>query len=416
MLGGLPAAQVEAILLHELAHVRRGDYLVNVLQRFVEGALFYHPAVWWISTVMRSERENCCDDAVIAITANPHDYAVALTTLENNRSAPELAVSAQGGNLVKRVRRLLYPTTPQHGRMPLLAATILLLTFTTVLLAWQPPSQRTPAPAAQGTAITSRYDRWLNEDVTYIISDRERAAYKALTTDEERVKFVEQFWLRRDPTPGTPENEFKEEHYRRIAYANEHFAADEPGWKTDRGRIYITFGPPDELESHPSGGPDSAAPSEKWLYRHIDGIGDRVIIEFTDVNRTGDYRMTMDPNPGKNAAVFVPGNAYQEPFQKSGSPEAIRVPAQRQQENLIMKVDPVYPPLALRDRVEGVVRLRIVVGKDGRVSSVNLVSGHPVLAPAATEAVGQWVYKPTLLNGEPVEVTTEVEVTFTLDK
>ena len=88
----------------------------------------------------------------------------------------------------------------------------------------------------------------------YIITDEERQAFKRLTTDEEREQFIEQFWLRRDPTPDTAENEFKEEHYRRIAYANEHYASGIPGWKTDRGRIYITFGPPDEIESHPSGG------------------------------------------------------------------------------------------------------------------------------------------------------------------
>ena len=97
------------------------------------------------------------------------------------------------------------------------------------------------------------YSKWVNEDVAYIISDEERAAFKSLQSDPEREHFIEQFWLRRDPTPGTPENEFKEEHYRRIAYANDHFAAAIPGWKTDRGRIYITYGPPDEKESHPSG-------------------------------------------------------------------------------------------------------------------------------------------------------------------
>jgi GWxTD domain-containing protein len=99
--------------------------------------------------------------------------------------------------------------------------------------------------------LETPYRKWLNEDVAYIITDEERAAFKRLQTDEEREQFIEQFWLRRDPTPDTVENEFKEEHYRRIAYANENFASGIPGWKTDRGRIYITYGPPDEKESHP---------------------------------------------------------------------------------------------------------------------------------------------------------------------
>ena len=102
--------------------------------------------------------------------------------------------------------------------------------------------------------LETPYRKWLNEDVAYIITDEERSAFKRLQTDEEREQFIEQFWLRRDPTPDTFENEFREEHYRRIAYANEHYASGIPGWETDRGRIYITFGPPDEIESHPSGG------------------------------------------------------------------------------------------------------------------------------------------------------------------
>src|SRR5438067_2326971 len=97
--------------------------------------------------------------------------------------------------------------------------------------------------------LETPYRKWLNEDVSYIITDEERAAFKKLQTDEEREQFIEQFWLRRDPTPDSVENEFKEEHYRRIAYANEHYASGIPGWKTDRGRIYITFGPPDEIRS-----------------------------------------------------------------------------------------------------------------------------------------------------------------------
>jgi len=164
--------------------------------------------------------------------------------------------------------------------------------------------------------LETPYRKWLNEDVTYIITDEERAAFKRLSTDEEREQFIEQFWLRRDPSPDTAENEFKEEHYRRIAYANERFASGIPGWKTDRGRIYITYGPPDENESHPSGGSyerpyeegggtTSTYPFEKWRYRWIEGIGTDVIIEFVDPTMTGEYRMTMDPSE-KDALLMVP--------------------------------------------------------------------------------------------------------------
>ena len=103
--------------------------------------------------------------------------------------------------------------------------------------------------------LASPYNKWLDEEVRWIISDEERTAFKRLQTDDEKQAFIEQFWLRRDPTPDTEENEFKEEHYRRIAWANDRFASGIPGWKTDRGQIYIKFGPPDENDSHTSGGP-----------------------------------------------------------------------------------------------------------------------------------------------------------------
>ena len=164
--------------------------------------------------------------------------------------------------------------------------------------------------------LETPYRKWLNEDVAYIITDEERQAFKRLSTDEEREQFIEQFWLRRDPTPDTEENEFKEEHYRRIAYANEHYASGIPGWKTDRGRIYITYGPPDEIEDHSSGGTyqrpmeegggeTSTYPFQQWRYRYIEGIGTNIIIEFVDPTMSGEFRMTMDPSE-KDALLYVP--------------------------------------------------------------------------------------------------------------
>src|ERR1700693_3561230 len=156
----------------------------------------------------------------------------------------------------------------------------------------------------------------LDEDVRWIITDEERSAFKQLSNDEERDQFIEAFWQRRDPTPDTEENEFKEEHYRRIAYANEHYAAGIPGWKTDRGRMYIVFGPADEIDSHPSGGSyerpmeegggeTSTFPFETWRYRYLEGIGQEVIIEFVDSCLCGDYHMTWDRSE-KDALKYTP--------------------------------------------------------------------------------------------------------------
>jgi len=153
--------------------------------------------------------------------------------------------------------------------------------------------------------LSRTYKKWLNEDVVYIITDEERAAFKQLSNDEERDQFIEAFWQRRNPTPDSEDNEYKEEHYRRIEYANEHFAAGIPGWKTDRGRIYIMYGPADEIDAHPSGGTyerpndegggeTSTYPFEDWRYRYLDGVGQEVIIEFVDTCMCGEYHMTMD--------------------------------------------------------------------------------------------------------------------------
>jgi len=165
--------------------------------------------------------------------------------------------------------------------------------------------------------LDSQYKKWLNEDVVYIISPEERSAFVHLTTNEEREQFIEQFWQRRNPDPDSAENTFKEEHYRRIAYTNEHFASGIPGWKTDRGRIYIMWGPPDEIDSHPSGGSydrpsnegggsTSTYPFEDWRYRYLEGIGEDVNIEFVDPTMTGEFHLTMDPSE-KDALTYVPG-------------------------------------------------------------------------------------------------------------
>jgi GWxTD domain-containing protein len=302
---GLSTEQVEALLIHELSHIRRHDYLVNLLQSAVEGLLFYHPAVWWVSRVIRTEREHCCDDAVVALRGDARGYAGALAAMESLR-APAAALAANGGSLVHRVRRLLrQPEGPQGSPAATVAVAILLAGTLTALSAWQqsaPPKQ--PVLTAQqvqkkqGDANTSRadntnpYRKWLTEDVAYIITTEERRAFRNLQSDEEREHFIEQFWQRRNPVPGSQENAFKEEHYRRIAYVNQSLedADGLAGWKTDRGRVYISYGPPDEKEVHPSGNP----PYEQWLYHYIEGVGQNIIVEFREQN--GRMLMTSDPH------------------------------------------------------------------------------------------------------------------------
>jgi len=167
--------------------------------------------------------------------------------------------------------------------------------------------------------LQSQYKKWLNEDVIYIITPEERRSFLHLSTNEEREQFIEAFWQRRNPDPDSPENTFKEEHYRRIAYANEHYASGIPGWKTDRGKIYIMWGPPDEIDAHPTGGTwerpmdqgggeTTTYPWETWRYRYLEGqgLGENVELEFVDPSSTGEYHLTMDPSE-KDALLMVPG-------------------------------------------------------------------------------------------------------------
>jgi GWxTD domain-containing protein len=177
--------------------------------------------------------------------------------------------------------------------------------------------ERFAARKAVRQELKGAYKTWLEQDVAYIISDEERKAFKNLSNDEEREAFIEQFWLRRNPNPDSPENEFREEHYRRIAYANEHYAAGKPGWKTDRGHIYIAFGKPDSIDSHPSGGSyqrpmdegggeTSTFPFEEWHYRYLEGVGENIDLEFVDTCMCGDYHFTIDRGE-KDALMHVPG-------------------------------------------------------------------------------------------------------------
>lgn len=187
--------------------------------------------------------------------------------------------------------------------------------------------QRKASEKALKQELSKELRRWLDEDVRWIITDEEMSAFKQLSNDEERDQFIEQFWLRRDPTPDTMENEYKEEHYRRIAYANERFQSGKAGFRTDRGRIYVIFGPPDEIESHPTGGyyqrtaeegggSTSTFPFEIWRYRYLEEIGQEIMIEFVDTCMCGDYHMTIDRSE-KDALLMVP-NAGQTWFEEMG--------------------------------------------------------------------------------------------------
>lgn len=240
------------------------------------------------------------------------------------------------------------------GRIVRTAITLL----TTVLLAGVGLS----AQSQRDEESANFYLKWLEEDVVYIISPEERSAFLALTTDDERESFIEQFWLRRDPDPHTVENEFREEHFRRIAYANEHFHSGVAGWRTDRGAVYIRFGPPTGIEKRPEGGPyirkshegggfTSTYPFEVWFYNHIPGVGDGIELEFVDASKTNEYRLARDAEE-KDALLYVPnaGQTMAEMYGLQSRWNRLRLRGIGNPDSgEAFDMDPTFQPLRLQD-------------------------------------------------------------------
>jgi GWxTD domain-containing protein len=307
-LAGLSASQIEAIFAHELAHIRRHDYLVNVFQSLVEAVLFYHPAVWWVSQQIRKERENCCDDLAVSINGDCLAYAQALSFLEERRSShPAIALGANGGVLAMRIKRLLgYKNAPSYSwlaagtQLAVVVVAVALCIGTLTRAQTRPDGPSTIESNEAAPPSNAAYQQWLDEDVLWIITPEERTAFMHLSSDPERDEFIRQFWVRRDTgSAGAGDNNVRREHYRRIAYTNAHFAAGVPGWKSDRGRIYILYGPPNSIEAHPGGSSTVGRPYEIWHYRLIQENAltakRDVDIKFVDACNCGNYQ--LDPVP-----------------------------------------------------------------------------------------------------------------------
>ena len=331
------SAKLQAVLAHEEAHIRRADWAIGVMARINCCVFWFHPLSWWLKRELALLAEYACDDLVLTQTGDRREYARALLEIAyamksaHGRFLGHAVPMAKETNVEKRMEQILDETrtippafrrrgwvvlllcglpvgyfasavqlAPAQTRMivpvakpPANELPIQIIAQARPAAPKQLPPQATPAPAAAPTPVETPYQKWLGEEVTYIISDDERRAFNRLQTDDERQQFIMQFWLRRDPTPGTDENEMKEEHYRRIAWANDKFSVGIPGWQTDRGATYIKYGPPDAIDSH--GATPVAYPYETWRYRYIEGMGTNVELEFVDLTMTGRYHLTKDP-------------------------------------------------------------------------------------------------------------------------
>ncbi len=489
-LTGLSTDQVEAILVHELAHIRRHDYLVSVLQSVVEALLFYHPSVWWVSKIVRREREHCCDDIAVQVSGDALTYARALSLLEEYRSTPPVfSLGATGGNLVMRIQRLLAPqqrpALPQSSALVVLAFMIAGAAVGVGTMAraqsssgLQPALPSIPRSAsspsgtshpehrktADGLALAPEYENWLDQDVRWNITPVEQEAFLQLASDPERDHFIEQFWLRRDPTGASP-NTFKTEHYGRLAYANQHFAANLPGWETDRGHVFTVYGKPSSIDSHPAT-LSTEESYEIWTYDNASGIDHKLVLKFVDACKCGDYQLQQSPFGTSNGVTpdrllydkglndilegryetarlalqtllnRYPASSLTTPAQlaiarswdEQGGPEASEQANRSYDEagvaplpigNGVMapivtySVEPEYTEAAKKAKVNGAVLLNLWVDEQGATSHVRVV--HSVakdLDDKAIQAVRQYRFKPALRDGRPVLVAVNIEVNF----
>lgn len=291
-----PSSKLESVLAHERAHITRRDPLRLFAASVYRAVLWFHPLTWWLRAELVDLAEAASDDAALTASNHPIQYAEMLVSFLQR--APQ-RVQWEGVSMAsrqsrsQRIARILDSDRKLSRSLTfrgILGVVAIALPLAYVSIC----SQVVEAQSPQQETLNRPYDKWLDEDVAYIIMPREREAFNGLRTVEERQKFVEQFWERRDPTPGTSVNEAKEAHYRRIAYANERFRSNVAGWRTSRGHLYIIFGPPDEIEAHPSGsaGRHQGHPFEVWRYRYIEGMGENRTFEFVDSRNDGEYWLT----------------------------------------------------------------------------------------------------------------------------
>ena len=448
VLAGLAPAHLEAILAHELAHVRRADYLFNVAQCVVEVLLFYHPAVWWVSRQIRLEREHCCDDLAATVCADRVTYAHALVSMEELRGrAPALAMAATGGQLLNRVRRLLDPGSARGPRLSgglAMAVMLVVLLFavsghvegtpaapirvaadrpavteTAPRLPQEPPrpprDPRTVVPPSQTgrgrvSGTVRDQDGGLIMGATLVATPNGGGQARTIVTDG-RGEFT---FL--DLAPGAYDITVTKPGFKRFLALNVQVKAEE-GVRSDmqlelgalsetvviRGSQAVAPTSPSTRSQTPAD-PRTAADyfDAAKLYYQQGRLADA---EAMTLRALAQLRAATPPEQ-----LPVLRSLFGQSQPDAGGP--IRIGGDVKPPVRIKYVEAVYPPIALTAGVEGVVYIEARVGKDGSVSDAKILRGIPLLNDAALDAVRQWVYTPTELNGMPVEIIMTVTLNF----
>lgn len=406
----MPEAARLAVLAHERAHVRRHDWLFALLEELVLCVLWFHPALWWLVGRIRLAREQVVDQEACRAVGSVEVYMEALLRAADVPLPPYLAPAPQflrRRQLAARVQSLLEESTMSRIRARISYATATLLVAG--LTAWvtvQYPLRGAPQiveaapeyatvrgaelvhstrPVYPIAAIRAGVAGPVTVEVT-LAANGEVADARVISGAAElrraALESVLHWQFKPGPSAAQVTIDIREEPVMTMARVKDIFVAQSLDPSTKRAVLEALL-------------PFKGRPVSPELYAAVRSI---------------DSSLKVRSNVGSDGATVFIGHS----LTGSTAPDAIRVGAGVQAANLISKPEPAYPPLARQARIQGSVRFRVGIGRDGGVVAIEVVSGHPLLIPAAAEAVRQYRYRPTLLNGQPVEVSSEVDVNFSL--
>ena len=442
VLAGLPPAHLDAILAHELSHIRRRDYLVNIVQCVVETMLFYHPAVWWVSRRIRVERENCCDDLAASLCDSRLTYATALASLETLRAAtPAIVMPATGGVLLHRIRRLVDPRCPSipefsGGFAMCVIATLLLLVSQ---LTASPPQQ---AATVEPAVVVSPSPASAPGVPTVVVVDRQQATQGSIegTVTDQSGGVIPGASVMLTSAVSAAKRSATTDARGRFVFAEVTSGAYDVtvsimGFKSWRARVQLATGQRAAMEVRleigsltetvvlqgtqpPAGGRGAQGAAPRNAMAHLEAArqyyqqGRLADAEAMTAQALQLLRAEMSQRMFPMAEPRATTAAAGEP--KPGVVNAVRVGGSIREPRKTRHVNPIYPAEAQAAAIQGYVIIEAVIGTDGAVKEARVIGGEPILADAALTAVRQWEYTPTLLNGVPVDVIMNVTVHFKL--
>jgi TonB family protein len=448
----LPDDLREAIATHELVHVERADWLFVLTEELIRAILWFHPAIWFVLSRIQLAREQTVDREVIDLTQNRDRYLDALVAVAQQRLRADVAPAPlflKKRQLAARVADVLKETRMSKPRLIASFATVLPAAFIAARIAvWffpleapaQTPVSKMASPLDQpgitvdaGAPLMHRTPvmRGFSTASGSVVIDASVNA-KGEVTDARVVSGPEE--LRKYAIQSV-----LQWHYSTVAALPPTVRVTikyDPAPAPSSVRVVPTpaptaagavikqiqiLGATPEITVHE--GDAATQDAFKSISETAREVDEHFMPSFSPLMSDGhsDFIVrlvlpggSIAPAPVRGVLGGVSGGVASGIPEGAPAPQRIRVGGNVQQNNLVNKVVPVYPPLAKQAKIQGVVELAATINKDGTIQNLELLSGHPLLVPAAVEAVKQWVYKPTLLNGNPVEVVTQIDVNFTL--